>query len=121
MDGLVGRRCFLAFYSLCVLGPPLRSTPHPQNQKPKLNCSRCVRARAFLSFLSFFLTPWTIRFDLIAIMVLATGEGAGGAVVVFGAAVVAGILYGAYKVLSIGRRATGLPPGMPLICLVFCA
>ena len=54
-------------------------------------------------------------------MVLATGEGAGGAVVVFGAAVVAGILYGAYKVLSIGRRATGLPPGMPLICLVFCA
>ena len=44
-------------------------------------------------------------------MVLATGEGAGRAVVLC-VAVAVGILYGAYKVLSIGRRGKGLPPGM---------
>ena len=44
-------------------------------------------------------------------MVLATIEGAG-TNVVLGIAVVAGILYGAYRVLSIGRRGRGLPPGI---------
>ena len=44
-------------------------------------------------------------------MVLTIVEGAGSAVVLC-VAVVAGILYGAYRVLSIGRRGRGLPPGM---------
>ena len=44
-------------------------------------------------------------------MMLATVQGAGDAVVLY-VAVVTGILYGAYKVLSIGRRGRGLPPGM---------
>ena len=49
-------------------------------------------------------------------MVLATLEGAD-TNVVLGVAVVAGILYGAYRVLSIGRRGRGLPPGMvDLLC-----
>ena len=43
-------------------------------------------------------------------MVLATLEGAG-TNVVLGVAVVVGILYGAYRILSIGRRGRGLPPG----------
>ena len=44
-------------------------------------------------------------------MVLVTLEGAG-TNIVLGVAVVVGILYGAYRVLSIGRRGRGLPPGM---------
>ena len=49
-------------------------------------------------------------------MVLATVEGAGRAVVLC-VAVVAGILYSTYRVLSIGRRGRGLPPGMvDLLC-----
>ena len=49
-------------------------------------------------------------------MVLVTVEGAGRAVVLC-VAVIAGILYGAYRVLSIGRRGRGLPPGMvDLLC-----
>ena len=49
-------------------------------------------------------------------MVLATNDGAGRAVVLC-VAVVAAILYGAYRVLSIGRRGRGLPPGMVnLLC-----
>ena len=52
-------------------------------------------------------------------MVLAIIEGAGRAVVLC-VAVVAGILYGAYRVLSIGRRGRGLPPGIvDLLCFGF--
>ena len=43
-------------------------------------------------------------------MVLVIVEGAGRAIVLC-VAVVVGILYGAYRVLSIGRRGRGLPPG----------